>query len=374
MSMRTRFTSCAVVAIGLLAVCARACEVPVFRYALERWEADAYPVWVFHRGVLKGDANAAAAYLRERAAARDVTTNVDPRTLDVTRQADSRVGKIWKEHSKSPLPLMVVCYPPRHGSEATAWAAPLTAENARRLTDSPARREIARRILGGQTAVWVLLQSGDAAKDAAAGRMLNETSRRLEKEIELPQQVREEWSSELLATEEPGARPDRARLRVEFSVLPVSRQDANEAFLVGSLTGSEEDLRGKYAGEVMAFAVFGQGRMLPALVGKGITAENIAEVAAFLCGRCSCEIKDQNPGMDLLMTTDWAALRDEPAVAPPLPSAIAAPTTSIAAKQGAVEAPSPSMLWYAVGAVGGVVVLGAVIAVVLARRSSKGAV
>lgn len=357
------------VTITALAGGLQACEVPVFRYALERWEADTYPVWVFHRGELKGDANAAVGHLNERAADRSVTTNVDPRTLDVTRQADSRVAKIWKENSKSPLPLMVVCYPPRHESEATAWAAPLTPENARRLADSPARREIARRILGGQTAVWVLLESGDASKDAAAEKALSETSRKLEKTIELPEQVREEWSSELMATEKPEGKPDRAKLRVEFSVLRVSRQDANEAFLVGSLTGSEEDLRGKYAGEVMAFAVFGQGRMLPALVGKGITAENIAEVAAFLCGRCSCEIKDQNPGMDLLMTADWSALVDEPAAVPPLPSAIAERATKPA------EAPvaGAPMVWLygAIAGVGGLIALGAVVAVVLVRRRSK---
>jgi len=33
-----------------VAATAPACQVPVFRYALERWEADAYPVVAFHDG------------------------------------------------------------------------------------------------------------------------------------------------------------------------------------------------------------------------------------------------------------------------------------------------------------------------------------
>ena len=40
----------AVLLAFLLAVPARACNVPVFRYALERWPADRYEVTVFHRG------------------------------------------------------------------------------------------------------------------------------------------------------------------------------------------------------------------------------------------------------------------------------------------------------------------------------------
>ena len=41
------------------------------------------------------------------------------------------------------------------------------------------------------------------------------------------------------------------------------------------------------------------------LIVKGIHAANILEASAYLCGACSCEIKEQNPGIDLLMTADW---------------------------------------------------------------------
>src|SRR5205807_1381286 len=49
----------------------------------------------------------------------------------------------------------------------------------------------------------------------------------------------------------------------------------------------------------------GRGIALYALVGKGITAENIAKAAGFLVGECSCEVRRQNPGVDLLMAADW---------------------------------------------------------------------
>src|SRR5687768_11237982 len=51
---RSNFKSILAVATALLALTAAAyaCNVPVFRFALERWRADAYRVTVFHKGPL----------------------------------------------------------------------------------------------------------------------------------------------------------------------------------------------------------------------------------------------------------------------------------------------------------------------------------
>ncbi|MBM3889970.1 MAG: hypothetical protein FJ388_12715, partial [Verrucomicrobia bacterium] len=43
-----------------------ACSVPVFRYALERWQQDDYPVTIVHRGKLTAEQNKLAADLKER--------------------------------------------------------------------------------------------------------------------------------------------------------------------------------------------------------------------------------------------------------------------------------------------------------------------
>ena len=42
-------------AVLLSAAIAAACNVPVFRYALERWQNDLYHVVVFHKGELAGE-------------------------------------------------------------------------------------------------------------------------------------------------------------------------------------------------------------------------------------------------------------------------------------------------------------------------------
>ena len=67
--------------------------------------------------------------------------------------------------------------------------------------------------------------------------------------------------------------------------------------------------------ESMVFPIFGRGRALDALIGKGINADTIKDTARFLCGACSCEAKRLNPGVDLLMAADWdAILNDREAV------------------------------------------------------------
>lgn len=99
----------------------------------------------------------------------------------------------------------------------------------------------------------------------------------------------------------PRGAPD---LRVDFSLVRLSRSDPEEEFLVRMLTRSESDLE-QYKSWPMAFPVYGRGRVLYALVGQGITMDNVSETCAFLAGPCACEIKDLNPGMDLLTLVDW---------------------------------------------------------------------
>ena len=46
---------------------------------------------------------------------------------------------------------------------------------------------------------------------------------------------------------------------------------------------------------------------LPPLIGKGINARMIDQIAGFVTGACSCQVKAQNPGTDLLIQKDWDA-------------------------------------------------------------------
>jgi hypothetical protein len=104
--------------------------------------------------------------------------------------------------------------------------------------------------------------------------------------------------------------------RLEFGLVKVARADAAEKWLVDMLLSLESDLSTpEFAAQPMIFAVFGRGRALPPFVGKGITRDNLLECVYFLTGACSCTVKDQNPGMDLLFATDWWSVAEKLATA-----------------------------------------------------------
>jgi hypothetical protein len=119
---------------------------------------------------------------------------------------------------------------------------------------------------------------------------------------------------------------------ITYEIVRVKRGDPAETVLVESLLKSESDLP-TYESS-MAFPVFGRGRTLYALVGAGISEEMIAEACVYVAGRCSCLVKDANPGFDLLLQTDWETA--PASVQPPmLPAAAASdPTEPPAAPPG----------------------------------------
>lgn len=325
----------AVLMASMLAGPAGACDVPVFRYALERWEPSPYEAIVFHRGELSPEHKKVFAKLRELSGAEEAPCNISAHTIDVDAKMNRYVAAVWEGQKDVELPRMVLCYPLRLGGVAVAWSVPLTPANVEAAVDSPARREVASRIIKGATAVWVLLESGNKAKDDAAAKLIAGELKRLEGLLELP--------VPLAALVWPGGEPATGgpALKVAFSLLRLPRGNPKERAFEQILLNTEDDLATKFASEPMAFAVFGQGRAMFSLVGKGINKPNIEEVCGFLVGRCSCQVKEMNPGVDLLITANWyAAFEDEEPAVSPLPGVIAAnPAASQPAVVEAAAAP-----------------------------------
>lgn len=308
-ALSTVLTAAAVLAPAILSrATAEACSIPVFRYALQFWQPDTFDALIFHQGELE-EANEKTVQKLTAAVHESIGANVNVQMVDLADEdLPGQLGKLWEaiqvpgEESLT-LPHVLTLYPRSYGYNG----APVTAESVSlaelrldRWMTSPARKTITERLAKGESAVWVVLEIGDEEKDAAAMKTLATSLEKLEKTLELPEQVPE---PDLLF--EPAVEVG-AELRVAFSTLAVSRDDAAEKHFVSHLLSSEADLRDFE--EPMVFAVFGRGRALPALVGKGINEELIGEVAGFLVGPCSCQVKAQNPGFDLLLAADWETL------------------------------------------------------------------
>ena len=264
------------------------CAVPVFRYALERWAPDAYEAVLIHRGPLADDDPASSLLKGDEVD----FLNLRISTFDLETSAENEVTSLLGGAIPDTLPALAIWYPYQKGRAAPFWTGEFTPATVKALIQSPKRLQLAQRLTDGQTTVWVVVESGNAAKDKAAMQMLDEQLATATKELqEMAPQLAEDLDM-------PG-------LSYEFSTLAISRSDQKERMLLEMLLKSEPDL-GDYDGPIV-FPVFGRGRALYALASEGINADTIRETVAFLTGPCGCEIKMLNPGVDLLMSVNWDA-------------------------------------------------------------------
>lgn len=282
--MRVTFT----VAILLVAFTslANACTTPVWRYALERWWPDPYRV--------------------------EITTNANPTVIQ--QRAMDMLETAW-ENEDLPANVVVtatnaaegktasikVRYPslrgmPNEKQPAPFWESSLTLDAARRILYSQFRQDMAARIATGEEIVFVLLESGSVEADKTA---MDKLSKILPQQNESFKQYRRK-ENRIATNQWAGAY---TLPPLEFTQMSLERGNPQESFFVESLLQSQPGLES--IKEPIVFAVFGKGRCLPALAGAEITRENILMYCDFMSGACSCQVKHQNPGFDLLLSINW---------------------------------------------------------------------
>ncbi|MFO7956706.1 MAG: hypothetical protein R6X33_06360 [Candidatus Brocadiia bacterium] len=263
-----------------------ACPIPVFQFALEFWRVCPYEVVIHHNGELEGEHQAAADLLKQATRGED-------------RHANIRL--IWRDYSRAtisppadvPLPFMELRYPSTSGIRESIWRGPLEENVAEQLLHSPMRQKIAETLLDRHAAVWVLLESGNRREDGQARKLLEQELPRLEKTLKVPDPA-----------EEYGLDSADIYTEIDFTLMTLSRNDPEERMLVQMLLGSERDLK-EYEDKPMVFPIYGRGRVMYAIVGDGINAWTLNAAGEFLTGPCSCMVKAQNPGVDLLTSFDW---------------------------------------------------------------------
>ncbi|MGC9327065.1 MAG: hypothetical protein ACP5I1_05500 [Candidatus Hinthialibacter sp.] len=227
----------------------------------------------------------------------EIGCNFTDELIDLSDEKYASMKKWMDEQGYEP-PCVLLQYPPQLRMPGFVESGPLTEEYIRSLVQSPVRREIAERLLDGEAAVWIFLECGHKERDEKAFAFIQTLLDQLEKELQLPD--RSDVSMADVIEMDNSAPP----MQIQFSTIRVSRTDPAEQTLVNILMHSEIDLF-DYENQPMLFPVFGRARILYALIGEGITEENVREAAGFLIGPCSCLVKDLNPGTDLLMPVNW---------------------------------------------------------------------
>jgi hypothetical protein len=278
------------VLLGMLTSLAHACSVPVFRYALERWPADYYGAMVIHKGPLSEAENSLLEEFKEGVEQDDAFLNVEVFTKDLADPEAGELDKLLGDLVPEKLPAVALWYPWRMQREPPVLVWDFSAETVTQLLKSPAREEIVKRIIDGDSAVWLFVESENAETNKITLARINEELKAVE--------------IELKEMQEENIDPETEGLVYKFSVMSISRSDPEEKALIEMLMKSEEDLH-EHKALPMVFPMYGQGRALFALIGEGINSENIRDVVGFLTGPCSCQVKSMNPGTDIMMPANW---------------------------------------------------------------------
>lgn len=270
---------------------AQSCSVPVFRYALERWKPDAYKGVFLFRGEIEESDQLLLQRLKEASGDGEAPLNLVIREVNADTFDTEKLVSLFQGKVPESLPCLAVWYPEQMGKKPPFLREKITPSLVEGLVQSPKRLKLAESLIGGASVVWIFMPSGNGMKDESALNLIR-------RELDGASAVYAKAPFTILS----GA--ERKRLVYGFPVLTLTRDDPAERIFMETLMKSESDLY-EHTDEPMAFPVFGRGRVLGCLFGEYITPQRIQEATAFLSSACSCEAKELNPGVDLLVAAPW---------------------------------------------------------------------
>lgn len=269
-----------------------ACSIPVFRYALERWPADLFEVDVFYRDKLTPEQRARVSQLEDQSLANGGTVNWEVVLCRMENPLAEDLETVRASLGEVTDPVVVLRRPGGRRGSPTVWQGPLSGMTAD-LWTSPARTTLIDRLASGDSVVWLVFQGGNSDQSQKATKLLQSQFSMLADEITLPAGVGLP-GSELLSP---------VPLAVRFSVMEVDDRSPSEAvFRQQILSGHPQPMADD---ATLIVPVFGRGRALAVLKAGEIDEAAVEESTRFLCGACSCQVKQGNPGFDLLLNVDW---------------------------------------------------------------------
>lgn len=280
---------------------AEACNIPVFRYALERWQADRSQVIVYHDAPLSASQQRTLDRLQAQTVDHGGFANAEiihvgmgslAGATDASAQRDELIAA-FDDLDTATLPQVVVRTKIGGRRWVNHWRGSLEELSTVGLLQSPVRQELSRRLLAGHSVVWLMLRSTDLQKNDATRTRMNAELQKLAAAVEIPDGVGLPGSE--LHSEVP--------LVVRFSLLEIEPNDPQERFLIDLFSGFYPDLVKQ--GEPLLVPVFGRGRALEVIPSADVDSPLTRDLTLFLAGACSCQVKEQNPGFDLLIDADW---------------------------------------------------------------------
>ncbi|MGB7344373.1 MAG: hypothetical protein WBD20_09185 [Pirellulaceae bacterium] len=279
-------------------VMAQACKVPVFRYALERWPADKYRIVAVSDGPVAAAITAAINDLKQSPA------NATVETIDLSQLSEAELWQIEGIEQHAETPMLQVFYPERNGQRKLCWQGNLSVANVVAWQSSTLRQQLAADLQSGVSAVWVIVEGNNQQANDEFATKLHRALEVSTESITIPEGVITRSKASEYFDSHPGASMDDVLrsdipLRIDFKIIRLKQTD-DEIALRAMMSSFV-----KTTSPPFAIPVFGRGRMIEPLSADALTTVTVLSACNYLVGQCSCTMKALNPGVDLLLSTDW---------------------------------------------------------------------
>lgn len=224
-----------------------ACTTRVSEWVLLNALQEKYTLICYHNGLSGEKVNRQNIVLKEK-----------------FKHANLNVSSITKENLKQPY--YALYYKDKLLGKYTDY------NDINHLATSPLREKIAVELLEGKLCVLLFLKCGDETKDHNRLQILQNTLKS-------------------------------SPFKDIITIVESDRNKSEEAQFTSLLLNVEDDL--KNIREPMLFGIFGKFKALEPLLAEGISEENINLMIDYLKAECSCLIKDDLPGKDILFSGNW---------------------------------------------------------------------
>jgi len=217
-------------------------------------------------------------------------------SLDISEPIPDDFAHLRDQVGDHPLPAAVVHYPNHFKEDPPAMVIPFSRDAMAGLLQSPARKQIAEHIVAGESVVFALLTSPDPTANTKARVTAEKNLARLAEHLELPQLTEDDFAQHIDETVP-------IELKLSFKLVTIDPADEAEAKTVKLLTSYDPSI--KLADGPQLFAFFGRGRVIGPIPHTHIDERTLYDVCSYLVGACSCQVKADNPGWDMLLSVDW---------------------------------------------------------------------
>ena len=238
------------------------CTTKVSEWTMLNFPPAFYELVYFTNGKL--DKHVTQKQKKIRNSYKDVNLNFN--IIDINHYKNEEEKKMFEMADKEKMPLYALYYKNKLFTQFKST------DELQTLLESPLLKKMCNELKNGKLCALLLLKTGDQTQNDHSANVLKKY-----------------LSGSILK-----------------DIIPVTHLNPNnvqERMFIKILLNVESDLA--YIKEPMLFGIFGRFRILEPLIGKGITAENIDYLIQFLSADCSCIIKTQMPGIDMLYFNKW---------------------------------------------------------------------